>query len=76
MTTWCCDCDHVHPEGRKDAPWRWRCMKAPLEPKGFGFVTPAYAPSPPYELCSRVNEHGDCGMFSTRRAAPNPTQKD
>ena len=67
MTVYCEDCDFVHGDTRKDAPWRQRCIKAPVEPRGFDFVSRAYAPSPPYELCSRVNEGGHCEMFTTRR---------
>ena len=67
MTTYCEDCDNVHPETKKDPPWRQRCIKAPVEPQGYGFVSRAYSPSPPYDLCSRKNEYGECDDFVARR---------
>jgi hypothetical protein len=63
-------CDHVHPDTRKEAPWRWRCLRAPIEFQGYGFVSQTYAPSPPFELCSRVNTIGECEMYEPRRVAP------
>ena len=70
MTTYCSSCDRVHPDTRKDAPWRWRCMAAPVESTGYGFVTPDYAPSPPYDLCFKRNEYGECDDFVSRRVPP------
>lgn len=70
MTTYCRDCDLVHPDTHKETePWKWRCMAAPTEP-GFRFVDPDYSPSPPYELCSRINQIGECPFFEPRRVAP------
>ena len=68
MTVFCEDCDCIHPETRKEAPWRQRCIKAPIDATGFGFVSRAYAPSPPYALCRDKNETGDCDDFIPRRA--------
>lgn len=69
MTTYCRDCDLVHPNTRSSDPWKWRCMSAPVEP-GFRYVDPDYSPTPPYDLCSRVNTEGECPMFEPRREAP------
>ncbi len=68
MTTWCSACDRVHPETRKEAPWRWRCMAAPVEPTGYGFVSEEYSPTPPYALCRDKNRDGECEDFVARRA--------
>ena len=67
MTVYCEDCLNIHSDTAKDAPWRQRCVKAPIEPTGFGFVSRAYSPSPPYALCRDVNETGHCEMFTPRR---------
>ncbi len=67
MSVWCEDCDNIHPDTKKDQPWRQRCIKAPVEPTGYSFVSRAYAPSPPYDLCSRKNECGNCPDFEPRR---------
>lgn len=74
MTLYCADCDHVHSDTRKEAPWRWRCMKAPIMERGYRFVSPDYAPSPPYEVCSRVNDAGECPMFTPARV-PAPKKE-
>jgi len=44
-------------------------MSAPVEP-GFRYVDPDYSPTPPYDLCSRINTDGECPMFEPRREAP------
>jgi hypothetical protein len=75
-TTYCSDCDHVHSDTRKEAPWRWRCMAVPIEERGYGYVSPDYAPSPPYDLCNRVNRDGTCPMFTPRRTAPEKPTKE
>lgn len=67
MTTYCDVCDFVHLDTRKLPPWQWRCVKAPVEPQGFGFVTQEYAPNPPYARCSDKNEYGDCDDWTPRR---------
>lgn len=69
MTVYCRDCDLVHPDTRKQEPWRWRCMARPVPP-GFGFVDPDYSPSPPYELCKFTRFDENCEMFTPRRVAP------
>lgn len=66
MTTWCSQCDRVHSDTRKEAPWRWRCTAAPIENVGYGFVSPDYAPEPPYEKCDRKND-GACEDWTPRR---------
>lgn len=63
MTTYCRDCDCVHPQTRGENPWNWRCLKVPVA-AGYRFVDPTYSPNPPYEICSRVNTDGECPMFS------------
>jgi hypothetical protein len=68
----CRDCDHVHPTTRKDAPYHWRCMKAPEEPLG-GFQDPDWRPSPPWHLCRHVNPDGYCGFFAPRRTPKEAT---
>lgn len=70
MTVWCEDCDCIHPDTRKEPPWRQRCMKAPVEPTGYGFVSRAYSPTPPYALCRDKNPNGECEDFVARRVAP------
>lgn len=69
MITWCSECDGVHGATRKEPPWKWRCVNVPIPP-GFGFVDPTHSPDPPYERCSRVNQVGECEMFTKRREAP------
>lgn len=69
MTVFCEDCGNIHSDTRKEPPWRQRCIKAPIEPSGFGFVSRAYAPSPPYALCRDRNEDGHCDDFEPRRVA-------
>lgn len=71
MTNYCRDCDFVHPDTRKQEPWRWRCVRVPTKP-GFGFVDPEYSPTPPYELCKflRANVGEICPSYAPRRAAP------
>jgi hypothetical protein len=70
VTTYCQDCEHVHPAANKaDEPWRWRCLKVPVAP-GYGFVSQDYSPDPPYARCSDVNRNGECEMYETRRVAP------
>lgn len=69
MIVYCRDCDLVHPDTRKLAPWLWRCMAAKIEPEGFGFVTPEWAPNPPYARCHDKNETGHCDDFEPRRVA-------
>lgn len=44
-------------------------MAAPVEP-GFKFVDPDYSPTPPYDLCSRINQVGECPFFEIKREAP------
>lgn len=68
--TYCDACDRVHPDTRKEAPWRWRCLAVPIEERGFGFVSADYAPAPPYESCAKINTHGACPMFTPRRVPP------
>lgn len=68
MTTWCQDCDNVHSATRNLDPWKWRCMKAPVTP-GFGFVSPDWAPHPPYAKCEYLNK-GECEHFTPRREPP------
>lgn len=67
MTTFCDACDNVHSDTRKDAPWRWRCVKAPVVEQGYRFVSQDYAPAPPYHKCDHVNGNGECEMFTPRR---------
>lgn len=69
MTTYCVDCDCVHSDTRKQEAWKWRCLKAPAKP-GFKFVDPNYSPTPPYHLCSTVNDTGECPMFEPIRLPP------
>lgn len=73
MTTYCSDCDRVHPETRKQEPWKWRCMARPISP-GFGFVDPHYSPTPPYAPCKFVNDRGECEHWIPARVAP-PKEK-
>ncbi len=74
MTTWCSECEFVHPDTLKDRPWNWACMKAPTKP-GFGFVSPDYSPTPPYRPCKYVNQIGECPMWEPRRIAPEALEK-
>lgn len=67
--TFCEDCEHVHPDTRKQEPWRMRCMKAPTRP-GYGFVSRTFSPDPPYVRCFDINKYGECEMFEPRRVAP------
>lgn len=67
MTVFCSACDRVHPDTAKGHPWSWRCMAAPVEPEGFGFVCEAYSPNPPYAKCDKINTDGECPMFTPRR---------
>lgn len=70
---YCIDCDNVHTATRELDPWKWCCVKAPVEP-GFGYVHPTYSPSPPYENCARIrrNVGAICEMFEPRREAEPP----
>ncbi len=63
MTTWCDECDHVHPTSRKLPPWRWLCMKHPRLNEGFGFVTgTSWDNAEPYLKCKDCNA-GACPNF-------------
>lgn len=73
MTTYCRDCDNVHPSTRGEVPWRWRCIQVPVA-AGFKFVDPEYSPDPPFDLCSRVNADGECPRFKPL-PEPNPDFK-
>lgn len=66
MTTFCQDCDNVHPESRKRSPSQWLCVKFPrLE--GQGFVAPkVWAEMEPFMRCVYING-GKCPMFARRR---------
>ena len=66
MPTICKACDNVHSATRSQEPWKWRCIKAPIEP-GFGFVDPDFSPTPPYERCSKFNPTGECPEFTPIR---------
>lgn len=66
MTTYCSNCDLVHPATRDKEPWKWRCLKVPVAP-GYGFVSPDYSPDPPYQSCHRVNTNGQCDYFVPAR---------
>ena len=66
MTTYCRDCDNVHPDTRGERPWKWVCLKVPVRP-GYGFVDPEFSPDPPYARCITTNTTGDCPMFEKRR---------
>jgi hypothetical protein len=67
--TYCEACDHVHGDTRGLEPWKWRCIKAPSSP-GYGFVSRSFAPHPPYGLCSRKNDKGECAEFAPLREPP------
>lgn len=69
MTTWCKDCDLVHSATRDKEPWRWRCMAVRVAP-GHKFVSPDWAPDPPYEKCDRINVAGECEFFTPLRTPP------
>ena len=62
----CEACDNVHSATRNLDPWKWRCMKAPIQP-GYGFVSPNWAPHPPYAKCEYRNQNGACEDFAPRR---------
>lgn len=64
--TYCCDCDHLHPDSRKQNPHSWLCMKFPrLE--GMGFVSPDWwAKNEPYMRCAGING-GLCATYKPRR---------
>lgn len=66
MTTYCTECDNRHPETVKQEPWRWRCLAVPTAP-GYGYVSPDYSPTPPYQLCKFVNTEGACPHFEAAR---------
>lgn len=70
MSVYCDTCDFVHADTRKDAPWRWRCIKAPVAERGYRFVSQDYAPAPPYHKCDYVNPDGECSMWQPRRVPP------
>ena len=42
-------------------------MKAPIEARGYKWVSKFYAPNPPYDKCDRVNQIGECPVFSPKR---------
>lgn len=72
----CSQCDHVHGSTRKpERPWEWRCGRFPT-PLGYGFVSPGYAPDPPFERCDRVNAFGNCNRFEPLRRPPEATDHD
>lgn len=66
MITACEDCDHVHPDTRKQSPTRWVCMKFPRI-EGFSPVAPkAWVDAEPYMRCVGING-GLCPVFAPRR---------
>lgn len=68
MTTICAECEHLHPDGLKNWPGRWMCLKHPRV-EGFGFVTNTEWDSfPPYLYCHNVNG-GECPLFEPKRTA-------
>ncbi len=72
MSTYCSQCDQVHSDTRKLDPWYWRCCAYPTEP-GYGFVSPDYAPNPPYARCTDANKYGECPRFEPLREVTKGT---
>jgi hypothetical protein len=66
VTTFCEDCEHVHPESRKRDPRYWLCTQHP-QIEGMGFVSKdAWTNSEPFLLCRNVNG-GACKLYKARR---------
>lgn len=68
MTTFCEDCDHVHPSSRKKPATYWLCM-AFKRIRGGSFVAPTeWADNEPYMRCIGING-GACPMYTPLRVA-------
>jgi hypothetical protein len=76
MTVFCEWCDFVHSDTRKLPPYRWRCIKVKIHPRGYKFVSETFAPNPPYERCEAVNHDGQCELFEPIRQLNKPENKD
>lgn len=66
MTTFCEECEHMHPDSRKAPSSRAMCIKFPRM-SGAGFVSlDKWDKDAPYMLCRDING-GNCPLFETRR---------
>jgi hypothetical protein len=65
MTTYCEDCDNVHPDSRKKAPYYWTCIEFP-NVEGGGFVLRGGRVNEPYMYCKGING-GVCPVFTPKK---------
>jgi len=65
VKVYCVDCDHVEPHSRKQASYRWLCLKFKQMPRGA--VSPTILDvDPPYVRCVDVNNYNQCNQFERR----------
>jgi len=69
--TFCCTCDNVQEQSRREPEYRWLCRASPRDTFP-AYTSPGAITGEPFYRCRQINEWGSCELWTPRRKKESP----